>query len=60
MGSDKITSQAETNSEDAHQSVSADRDHTDDLSSEIPDEDRRVKEIEEYPRPLAVVGVSVL
>lgn len=60
MGSDKITSQAETNSEESHQSVSADRDRTGDLSSEIPDRDRRVKEIEEYPFPLAVVGVSVL
>lgn len=60
MGSEKISALAEIKSEDAHQSISANGDHTDNLSSETSDEDRRIKEIEEYPRPLAVVGVSVL
>lgn len=31
-----------------------------DTSSEDADDEKKVKELEEYPLPLAVVGVSVL
>ncbi|KAM7521171.1 hypothetical protein LguiB_020133 [Lonicera macranthoides] len=44
IGIDEIASQLDTSSEGAA----------------IPDNERKVKELEEYPRPLAVVGVSVL
>lgn len=30
------------------------------LRNVISNEDKKIKEIEEYPRPVAVVGVSVL
>lgn len=35
-------------------------DQVDDLSSEVPDNDQKIKAIEDYPPPLAVIGVSVL
>lgn len=44
IGTDEIASQLDTSSEGAA----------------MPDNERKVKELEEYPRPLAVVGVSVL
>ncbi|KAK2971498.1 hypothetical protein RJ640_020904 [Escallonia rubra] len=58
IGSRKNTSS--TNSGNAVQSASDDSDHENGLSLGLPDKDRKVKEIEEYPCPLAVVGVSVL
>ncbi|XP_024977284.1 probable GTP-binding protein OBGC2 [Cynara cardunculus var. scolymus] len=46
IGSDDLPGQLKLSLEDPVQSVS--------------DEDKKIKEIEEYPRPVAVVGVSVL
>ncbi|CAK9148229.1 unnamed protein product [Ilex paraguariensis] len=60
IGCDKIPSKSETSSVTAVQSSSSYRENANDLSSGIPDKDQKVKEIEEYPRPLAVAGVSVL
>ncbi|KAL3514698.1 hypothetical protein ACH5RR_027415 [Cinchona calisaya] len=40
--------------------VSNDGDQDDGLSLEIPDKEEKIKRIEDYPLPLAVVGVSVL
>lgn len=36
------------------------RDQVDDLSSEVHVNDQKIKAIEDYPLPLAVIGVSVL
>ncbi|KAG5542388.1 hypothetical protein RHGRI_022055 [Rhododendron griersonianum] len=52
IGTDK------TSSGDAVQALSADGDHAD--GSGFSEEDKKVKEIEDYPRPFAVVGASVL
>ncbi|KAL8148626.1 putative GTP-binding protein OBGC2 isoform X1 [Apium graveolens] len=61
IGSDESSAQVDVNSEDILQSLSpSNMEQKDNLSSEIFDKDRRIKEIEEYPRPNAVVGVSVL
>lgn len=35
-------------------------DQADSLSSEVADKDQKIKPIEDYPLPLAVIGVSVL
>ncbi|KAL2521089.1 putative GTP-binding protein OBGC2 [Forsythia ovata] len=51
IGSNKIDMQTDANSETAAFSMSNDEDKA---------VDQKVKEIEAYPRPLAVVGVSVL
>lgn len=48
----------ETSSGDAVQALSADGDHAD--GSGFSEEDKKVKEIEDYPRPFAVAGASVL
>lgn len=48
----------EISSGDAVQELSADGDHAD--GSGLSEEDLKVKEIEDYPRPFAVVGASVL
>jgi len=48
----------ETSSGDAVQTLSAGVDHAD--VSGFSEEDKKVKEIEDYPRPFAVVGASVL
>lgn len=61
IGSDESSTQVDVNSEDTLQSLSSSNtEQKDYLSSEISDKARRIKEIEEYPRPSAVVGVSVL
>lgn len=60
IGSDDISSGPETSSKDALQSLSS-KDGPADLSFPgIYSRDKKDKEIEDYPRPLAVVGVSVL
>ena len=61
IGSDEPSAQVDLNSEDTLQSPSSSNmEQKDNLSSEISEKARRIKEIEEYPRPNAVVGVSVL
>lgn len=61
IGTDELSAQVDVNSEDTLQSLSSSNtEQKDNLSSEIPDKARRIKEIEEFPRPNAVVGVSVL
>ncbi|KAK9269845.1 hypothetical protein L1049_025418 [Liquidambar formosana] len=60
IGSDEVHSQPEASSEDAVQPFFTEGDHANILSAEIINKDRKDKEIEDYPRPLAVVGVSVL
>lgn len=61
IGSDDLSAQVDVNSEDTLQSLSSSNmEQKDYHSSEISDKARRIKEIEEYPRPNAVVGVSVL
>ncbi|XP_044510304.1 probable GTP-binding protein OBGC2 [Mangifera indica] len=60
IGSDKVTSEPETSSEDAVQSLSTESSKENIFSSGTANKDKREKAIEDYPRPLAVVGVSVL
>lgn len=60
IGSDKVTSEPETSSEDAEQSLSTESSKENIFSSGTANKDKREKAIEDYPRPLAVVGVSVL
>lgn len=59
-GSDKVTSETELSLEDTVKSFSTEGGKEDLLSSGTSVKDKRDKEIEDYPRPLAVVGVSVL
>ncbi|XP_059651222.1 probable GTP-binding protein OBGC2 isoform X2 [Cornus florida] len=59
IGSNEVPSPPETSSLD-EQSPSAEGQTVNVLSSEVSDTSRIVKEIEDYPRPAAVVGVSVL
>lgn len=42
------------------ESISVDEGRNSELSNTLSFKDQKVKELEEYPRPLAVVGVSVL
>lgn len=58
IGYDRLASLAEPSSA-GNQNLSTDEDQEDEHSSQISDKER-VKKIEEYPRPLAVVGTSVL
>ncbi|VFR03617.1 unnamed protein product [Cuscuta campestris] len=44
----------------ADQNLSLNEDQENEHSSHVSDKEQRVKKIEEYPRPLAVVGTSVL
>ncbi|KAL6316571.1 hypothetical protein AAG906_018274 [Vitis piasezkii] len=60
IGSEQIPSSSQNGTEDAMQSLPSDSEGANVLSSDFPDKDRKDKEIEDYPRPLAVVGVSVL
>ncbi|KAL6960245.1 hypothetical protein U1Q18_044338 [Sarracenia purpurea var. burkii] len=57
IGSDDETLQTEISSGYAVQAPSVEGDDANDFSSGISG---KVKEIEDYPRPLAVVGASVL
>ncbi|KAI3673231.1 hypothetical protein L6452_39348 [Arctium lappa] len=56
IGSDDLPGQLKLTLEDSVQSVSGERDFV----NVVSDDDKKIKEIEEYPRPVAVVGVSVL
>lgn len=60
IGRDDTLSQPETSSGDTVEAPSAEDDHANVFSSGISNADRNVKEIADYPRPLSVVGASVL
>lgn len=61
IGSDGVPSEPERGSnDDALQSLTTEGGHADVSSLGISSKDKKDKEIEDYPRPLAVVGVSVL
>ncbi|KAF5942985.1 hypothetical protein HYC85_020627 [Camellia sinensis] len=60
IGKDDTLSQPETSSGDTVEAPSAEDDHANVFSSGISNADRNFKEIEDYPRPLSVVGASVL
>ncbi|KAL4650080.1 hypothetical protein ACB092_01G061000 [Castanea dentata] len=61
IGSDGAPSEPERGSDDdALQSLTTEGGHADVSSPGISSKDKKDKEIEDYPRPLAVVGVSVL
>lgn len=60
IGSEQTPTSSKNSSEDAIQSFPSDSDGANVLSLEFSDKDRKEKEIEDYPQPLAVVGVSVL
>ncbi|XP_030950650.1 probable GTP-binding protein OBGC2 isoform X2 [Quercus lobata] len=61
IGSDEVPSEPERGSDDdALQSLTTEGGRADVSSPGISSKDKKDKEIEDYPRPLAVVGVSVL
>ncbi|XP_015884910.3 probable GTP-binding protein OBGC2 isoform X2 [Ziziphus jujuba] len=60
IGSDRALSNAETGSDNAVKQRSSEDGNTDISSSGVLNKDRKDKQIEDYPRPHAVVGVSVL
>ncbi|KAG5246415.1 GTP-binding protein [Salix suchowensis] len=60
IGCDEVTSEPKMMLEDAVHSLSTEDGSTDKLSPQITNEDKGDREIEDYPSPLAVVGVSVL
>ncbi|XP_065621198.1 probable GTP-binding protein OBGC2 isoform X2 [Quercus suber] len=61
IGSDEVPSEPERGSDDdALQSLTTEGGHADVSSTGISSKDKKDEEIEDYPRPLAVVGVSVL
>ncbi|KAG6648566.1 hypothetical protein I3843_07G153000 [Carya illinoinensis] len=60
IGSDGASSKPEASSDDVLQFLSSEALHADVSSPGIQSTDEKEKEIEDYPRPLAVVGVSVL
>ena len=62
IGSDGVSTEPETSTGDACQSFPSEAGHADaDVSYPgIHSKDKKDKEIEDYPCPLAVVGVSVL
>ncbi|XAR61703.1 hypothetical protein NMG60_11016200 [Bertholletia excelsa] len=60
IGRYEIPSQAETSTGDVVQASISKDDLANGLSSRVSNKDRRIKEIEDYPCPHAVVAVSVL
>ncbi|XP_041017380.1 probable GTP-binding protein OBGC2 isoform X2 [Juglans microcarpa x Juglans regia] len=60
IGSDGASSKPETSSDNVLQLLASEAPHADVSSPGIQSKDEKDKEIEDYPRPLAVVGVSVL
>lgn len=60
IGCDEVPSEPKMTSKDAVHSFSTEDGNADKLPSQITNEDKKDKELEDYPRPLAVVGVSVL
>ncbi|CAK7346298.1 unnamed protein product [Dovyalis caffra] len=60
IGTDEVPSEPKITSKGVVHSLSTEDGSEDKLSPQITNEDKRDKEIEDYPRPLAVLGVSVL
>lgn len=60
IGTDEATSEAEASTESTIKSLYPERGSEEICASDIPAGDGKEKQIEDYPRPLAVVGVSVL
>lgn len=60
IGCERISPKCDTSSGDVTESISVDESQKSDFSNWFSAKDQKVKELEEYPRPLAVVGVSVL
>ncbi|PHT35713.1 GTPase Obg [Capsicum baccatum] len=60
IGCERISSEPVTGSGAVAESISIDEGRNSELSNTLSAKDQKVKELEEYPRPLAVVGVSVL
>ncbi|GLT54370.1 hypothetical protein SLA2020_275730 [Shorea laevis] len=60
IGSDGLSTEPETSTDDACQSFPSEGGHADVSYPGIRSKDKKDKEIEDYPCPLAVVGVSVL
>lgn len=59
IGSEQVASLSQNSTGEAIQSLPS-GEGANVRSSDFNDKDRKDKEIEDYPRPLAVVGVSVL
>lgn len=60
IGSDGLSTEPETSTDDACQSFPSEGGPADVSYPGIRSKDKKDKEIEDYPCPLAVVGVSVL
>ncbi|XP_019256945.1 PREDICTED: probable GTP-binding protein OBGC2 [Nicotiana attenuata] len=60
IGCERISSEPDASSGTVAESFSVDGSQNSEISSGLSAKDQKVKELEEYPRPLAVVGVSVL
>ncbi|XP_006341992.1 probable GTP-binding protein OBGC2 [Solanum tuberosum] len=60
IGYERISPKRDTSSGAVAESISVDESQNSELSNRSSSNDQKVKELEEYPRPLAVVGVSVL
>ncbi|TMW92138.1 hypothetical protein EJD97_013458 [Solanum chilense] len=60
IGCERISPKCDTSSGDVTESISVDESQNSEFSNRFSAKDQKVKELEEYPRPLAVVGVSVL
>uniref|UniRef100_A0A0V0HMX7 Putative ovule protein n=1 Tax=Solanum chacoense TaxID=4108 RepID=A0A0V0HMX7_SOLCH len=60
IGCERISPKRDTSSGAVAESISVDESQNSELSNRLSAKDQKVKELEEYPRPLAVVGVSVL
>lgn len=60
LGSDTTSSEPETSTAGAVKQPVPEGENADVSSSKGPTKDRKDKDIEDYPRPLAIVGVSVL
>ncbi|CAL8995635.1 unnamed protein product [Prunus brigantina] len=60
LGVDRPSSEPETSSTGAVQQLSSEGGNADGSSPRVLTKDKKDKDIEDYPRPLAIVGVSVL
>ncbi|KAB2604569.1 GTP-binding protein OBGC2 [Pyrus ussuriensis x Pyrus communis] len=60
LGCDTASSEPETSTAGAVKRPDPEGENADVSSSKAPTKDRKDKDIEDYPRPLAIVGVSVL
>lgn len=60
LGVDRPSSEPEMSSTGAVQQLSSEGGNADGSSPRVLTKDKKDKDIEDYPRPLAIVGVSVL